>query len=133
MKAALARISVSARQNDDSRRSRGPLGFPLLEGEGQGEVCDLFGESTHLSPTLSFREREPVAQIGESRRWRGTVQILALCLAAGVAALSLPALREQLDDFLTQTQMQALLKRRDLLVSRLESLGTGAVFTLGAR
>ena len=29
------------------------LGFPLLEGEGQGEVWDLFGEFTTLTPTLS--------------------------------------------------------------------------------
>jgi hypothetical protein len=36
-------------------------GFPLLKGEGQGEVWDLFGEPTHLTPTLSFQERGPVA------------------------------------------------------------------------
>jgi hypothetical protein len=36
-------------------------GSPLLEGEGQGEVCDLFGHGPHLTPTLSFQEREPVA------------------------------------------------------------------------
>lgn len=54
-------------------------------------------------------------------------------LLDGMKALSLPAMRAQLDEFLTPTQMEALLKRRDLLVSRLESLGAGAVFTLGAR
>jgi len=39
--------------------SRGQHGSPLLEGEGQGEVCDLFGDVPHLTPTLSFQEREP--------------------------------------------------------------------------
>jgi hypothetical protein len=54
-------------------------------------------------------------------------------LLEAMKTLSLPALRAQLDDYLTKTQMEALLKRRDLLVKRLESLGAGAVFTLGAR
>ncbi|HEX8416946.1 MAG TPA: hypothetical protein VF641_05015, partial [Methylobacterium sp.] len=33
-------------------------GSPLLEGEGQGEVRGLSGEVPHLTPTLSFQERE---------------------------------------------------------------------------
>jgi hypothetical protein len=37
-------------------------GSPLLEGEGQGEVCDLSGNGPHLTPTLSFQEREHVAR-----------------------------------------------------------------------
>ena len=44
-------------------------GSPLLEGEGQGEVCDLFGEGTPLTPTLSPWEREP-ALIGLIRSGR---------------------------------------------------------------
>jgi hypothetical protein len=54
-------------------------------------------------------------------------------LLDAMKTLSLPAMKVQLDDFLTQQQMEALLKRRDLLVNRLESLGTDAVFTLPAR
>ncbi|WP_219925047.1 hypothetical protein, partial [Halomonas sp. ND22Bw] len=37
-------------------------GSPLLEGEGQGEVCGSSGKVTHLTPTLSFQERERVAR-----------------------------------------------------------------------
>ncbi len=36
-------------------------GSPLLEGEGQGEMCDLSGDGPHLTPTLSFQGRERVA------------------------------------------------------------------------
>ncbi|MCJ2036733.1 cisplatin damage response ATP-dependent DNA ligase [Methylobacterium sp. J-068] len=43
-------------------------GSPLLEGEGQGEVRDLSGEGPHLSPTLSFQEREPVASFSGTHR-----------------------------------------------------------------
>ncbi|MDO9428181.1 MAG: capsular biosynthesis protein [Methylobacterium sp.] len=46
--------------------SRGPHGSPLLEGEGQGEVCGSAGEFAHLTPTLSFQEREPVALHAEA-------------------------------------------------------------------
>ncbi|MCC0804951.1 cisplatin damage response ATP-dependent DNA ligase [Methylobacterium sp. W2] len=42
-------------------QSRGQRGSPLLEGEGQGEVRDLSGDGPHLTPALSFQEREPVA------------------------------------------------------------------------
>ncbi|WP_280529948.1 prephenate dehydrogenase/arogenate dehydrogenase family protein [Methylobacterium bullatum] len=45
-------------------------GLPLLEGEGQGEVCDLFGGGPHLTPALSFQEREPVAPHVEPA-WEG--------------------------------------------------------------
>ena len=38
---------------------------PLLDGEGQGDVCDVFGEFAHLAPTLSVQERETRA------RWAG--------------------------------------------------------------
>ena len=57
----LARIPLAPPGGDGSRGSRIGHGSPLLEGEGQGEVCDLSGESTHLTPTLSFQERGPVA------------------------------------------------------------------------
>ena len=40
---------------------RGERGSPLREGEGQGEACDISEKPTHLTPTLSFQEREPVA------------------------------------------------------------------------
>ncbi|MCJ2084368.1 tRNA uridine-5-carboxymethylaminomethyl(34) synthesis GTPase MnmE [Methylobacterium sp. J-090] len=40
--------------------SRDPRGSPLLEGEEQGEVCELSGEVPHLTPTPSFQERKPV-------------------------------------------------------------------------
>jgi DNA ligase-1 len=46
-----------------SRESGGQRGSPLLEGEGQGEVCGLSEEVTHLTPTLSFQERGPVAPV----------------------------------------------------------------------
>ncbi|MCJ2036835.1 cobaltochelatase subunit CobN [Methylobacterium sp. J-068] len=42
-------------------RLHGQRESPLLEGEGQGEVCDLFGNGLHLTPALSFQERGPVA------------------------------------------------------------------------
>ena len=42
-------------------------GFPLLEGEGQGEVWSISGEVTHLTPTLSFQERERVASFQTER------------------------------------------------------------------
>ncbi|KQP09522.1 ferredoxin:protochlorophyllide reductase (ATP-dependent) subunit B [Methylobacterium sp. Leaf93] len=52
----------------DVHPSGGPHGSPLLEGEGQGEVCDLSGDGPHLTPALSFQEKEPVApQVGPSR------------------------------------------------------------------
>ncbi|WP_264483994.1 prephenate dehydrogenase/arogenate dehydrogenase family protein [Methylobacterium sp. W2] len=41
-----------------------------MEGEGQGEVCDFSADGTHLTPTLSFQEREPVAPHVESA-WEG--------------------------------------------------------------
>ena len=33
--------------------------LPLLEGEGWGEVCDLSGQTSHLTLSLSFQERGP--------------------------------------------------------------------------
>ena len=42
-------------------------GSPLLEGEGQGEVWSISGEVTHLTPALSFRERERVASFQTER------------------------------------------------------------------
>ncbi len=33
---------------------------PLLEGEGWGEVCELSEKVTHLTLSLSFKERGPV-------------------------------------------------------------------------
>jgi hypothetical protein len=38
-------------------------GSPLLEGEGQGEVCAISEKVPHLTPTLSFQERETVASV----------------------------------------------------------------------
>ena len=46
-------------EDDGIPASRGHRGSPLLEGEGQGEVRDLSGDGPHLTPTLSFQEREP--------------------------------------------------------------------------
>ncbi|MCJ2129648.1 ligase-associated DNA damage response DEXH box helicase [Methylobacterium sp. E-045] len=59
-------LSATVREPDDLRRYLVPQGSrpteergsPLLEGEGQGEVRGLSGEVTHLTPTLSFQERE---------------------------------------------------------------------------
>lgn len=51
-------------------------------------------------------------------------------LLDGMRALSLPTLLEQLGEYLTRPQIEAMLKRRDLLVSRIESLGPGAVYEL---
>ncbi len=45
----------------------------------------------------------------------------------GMKALTLPRLAEELGRYLTQTQLAALLARRDLLVQRLESLGPAAI------
>jgi hypothetical protein len=44
-----------ARTADASRRQRGS---PLLKGEVQGEVWDVSEQVTHLTPALSFQERE---------------------------------------------------------------------------
>ncbi|MCC0807563.1 hypothetical protein FPV16_15220 [Methylobacterium sp. W2] len=52
--------------------SRGQRGSPLLEGEGQGEVCDLSGDGPHLTPTLSFQEREHVAPLHRRFTVKGT-------------------------------------------------------------
>ena len=52
---------VTASLDAPARGSGGKRGSPLLEGEGQGEVCGSSGEVTHLTPALSFQEREPVA------------------------------------------------------------------------
>jgi len=54
----MKKAALPKRSGNDVKR-----GFPLLEGEGQGEVCDLFGDGPHLTPTLSFQEREPVATV----------------------------------------------------------------------
>lgn len=53
-------------------------------------------------------------------------------LLEGMRALSSEVLLEQLGDYLSRTQIEALLKRRDLIVSRIESLGPAAVFQLAA-
>ncbi|SFG36028.1 cisplatin damage response ATP-dependent DNA ligase [Methylobacterium gossipiicola] len=42
----------------------GQGGSPLLKGEGQGEVGAASGGVTHLTPALSFQERETVASPG---------------------------------------------------------------------
>ncbi|MCJ2043271.1 hypothetical protein MKK58_01725 [Methylobacterium sp. J-078] len=49
-------------------------GSPLLEGEGQGEVCALSGKVTHLTPTLSFQERES----GRGSRKDGNARVVLL-------------------------------------------------------
>jgi hypothetical protein len=49
-------------------------------------------------------------------------------LLEGMKALSLTSMMAQLGDYLTRTQVEAVLKRRDLLVSRIESLGSGALY-----
>lgn len=49
-------------------------------------------------------------------------------LLEAMKALSFASMREQLDDYLTRTQIEAILKRRDLLVSRIESFGPSAVY-----
>ncbi|TXM70665.1 tRNA uridine-5-carboxymethylaminomethyl(34) synthesis GTPase MnmE [Methylobacterium sp. WL69] len=43
-----------------------PRGSPLLEGEGQGEVCGFSGDVPHLTPTLSFQEREPAVPLADA-------------------------------------------------------------------
>ena len=59
----------------DSPTSRGPLGSPLLEGEGGGEVWSVSGEVSHLTLSLSFQEREPVApRVEPSSRDRTAVE-----------------------------------------------------------
>ncbi|TXM71255.1 hypothetical protein FV218_15520 [Methylobacterium sp. WL69] len=54
-----------------TRCHAGPLlprrGSPLLEGEGQGEVCGVSGQSTTLTPTLS--------QTGEGARRGYSIRI----------------------------------------------------------
>ena len=52
---APAPISENVGGSPESGRHRGS---PLLEGEGQGEVRDLSEDGPHLTPTLSFQERE---------------------------------------------------------------------------
>jgi len=57
----MARSSYFPNRADRIEISRGWLGSPLLEAEGQGEVGELSEWLPHLTPTLSFQEREPVA------------------------------------------------------------------------
>ncbi|MCJ2080259.1 hypothetical protein, partial [Methylobacterium sp. J-090] len=54
-------LSTDARPGPNRYPSSRTRGSPLLEGEGQGEVCDISGQVPHLTPTLSFQERGPVA------------------------------------------------------------------------
>jgi ATP-dependent Lhr-like helicase len=59
-------LSATVREPDDLRRYLVPQrsfesdmrGSPLLEGEGQGEVCAPSEKVAHLTPALSFQERE---------------------------------------------------------------------------
>lgn len=51
-------------------------------------------------------------------------------LLEGMRRLSSASLREQLGAYLSRTQIDAMLARRDLLVGRIESLGPGAVYDL---
>jgi hypothetical protein len=48
-------------------------------------------------------------------------------------ALTAPALKAQLDDYLTDFEQAALLKRRDRLVARIESLGPAALYDMPSR
>ena len=62
-------------------------GSPLLEGEGQGEVCESSEGVSHLTPTLSFQEREPVAAPAHTRKaFRLLRTATALALVASTAA-----------------------------------------------
>ena len=45
-------------------------------------------------------------------------------------ALTAASVKEQLDDYLTEYEMAAVLKRRDLIVARIEELGPGALYDL---
>ena len=49
-------------------------------------------------------------------------------LLDGMKALSLETMREPLAAYLTNTQLEAILVRRDLIVSRIESLGPNALY-----
>ena len=51
-----------------SEAARRQHGSPLLEGEGQGEVCDISEKSTHITPALSFQESGPVAVQADASR-----------------------------------------------------------------
>ena len=52
---------TASRDAPASRVASGQRGSPLLKGEGQGEVRGSSGEVPHLTPALSFQERELVA------------------------------------------------------------------------
>jgi hypothetical protein len=62
-----------------------------------------------------------------------TPQIIRRCertLLEKMRALTYDALKAQLDEYLTEYEMKALLKRRDLLVAHVESLGPAALYDL---
>ena len=64
---------------------RAGRGSPLLEGEGQGEVCAVSGESTPLTPTLSPWEREP-CHVWSSVVLAALVSLIAFAPLASSAA-----------------------------------------------
>ena len=49
---------------------------------------------------------------------------------AKLKALDAASMKAQLDDYLTRYEMEALLKRRDAIVARIEALGPSALFDL---
>lgn len=59
---------------------------PLLEREGQGEVCASSGEVSHLTPTLSFQEGESVAVSANTRKPLLLRTATALALLANTTA-----------------------------------------------
>lgn len=54
-------------------------------------------------------------------------------LLDGMKALTLETMRGPLQEYLTNTQLEAILARRDLLVQRIESLGPKGVFRMSQR
>jgi DNA ligase-1 len=94
----------------ESGRQRGS---PLLKGEGQGEVRGSSGEVTHLTPTLSFQEREPlaVAPIGHNNPPPHVPTLAEVVETLGtVKKADLPARIADWLDALDETGRWALLK-----------------------
>ncbi|MDO9426708.1 MAG: ligase-associated DNA damage response DEXH box helicase [Methylobacterium sp.] len=84
-------LSATVREPDDLRRYLVPQrsfgsdmrGSPLLEGEGQGEVCAPSEKVAHLSPALSFQERE---RRGDDALVPGPMPMADLVVVRGGAA-----------------------------------------------
>lgn len=99
---------------------------------------ELIANTDRNQGNLLIDKQWKLWMIDHSRAFRVTTSLrneknITRCersLFAGLKALTAAAMKAQLDDYLTDVEQAAVLKRRDLLVARLEALGPSALYDM---